>query len=501
MAIIFMDGFDKYMPAQAANPGNAVYQNWLQELMLGDWTSPSISTNGFIISPLSATGGAIFFSDNSNHLIKTLSTNYATGIGGIRLSTDLLAVNDFIRFFDTATEQGGLRFNTNGTLTILGAAGAVVATSSATITANTTHYIEWSITFASSGAYTVYLDGTQILTGTGNFKSSANAFYQTINLGNTSGGVKYTFDDFYVDDGSGTVLLTNPVVETHIPVSDTATAQFTIGNAVFGAWLPTVATTNAPGANQLFLRPFTPSVSCTINSVSCIPSATSAGANFKAVIYADSAGAPAGLLSSGAQVTGAVLDTVLTGNLVTPQALTASTQYWIGFITDTSVLLHASDANTTGRKIANTYTSGAPGTAGAMTAGQTNWCLWGTITGVSFHFYEETASPSLSYLGDFSYVQSSTVGNEDLYNIGALTANPPTIYSVAIKAQLRDSDAGLRTVSLNQKSGGVDSAGTAFSPSTSYQWFGYYLANDPNTSSPWTVGNLNAATGGFKVVS
>jgi len=74
-----------------------------------------------------------------------------------------------------------------------------------------------------------------------------------------------------------------------------------------------------------------------------VSSATSGTAKFKAVVYADSAGAPGSLLSSGTEVVGCTSGSTLTGALITPQSLTAGTPCWIGFITDTSVVLQQAD--------------------------------------------------------------------------------------------------------------------------------------------------------------
>ena len=72
---------------------------------------------------------------------------------------------------------------------------------------------------------------------------------------------------------------------------------------------------------------------------------------------------------------------------------------------------------------------------------------------------------------------------------------------MAVKGFLRDSDAGARTVTLQTKSSSTDSSGSAFTPSTTYQWFGSYWANDPNGSVAWTVTNLNNALDGYQVNS
>ncbi len=134
------------------------------------------------------------------------------------------------------------------------------------------------------------------------------------------------------------------------------------------------------------------------------PGATSETAKFKAVAYADSTGAPGSLLSSGTEVVGCTSGSTLTGALVTPQSLTAGTPCWIGFITDTSVILQQADSGTSGYKASNTYASGAPGTAPAMTGGQASWLLYGNVSGITGHnWLELDNNPAL---GDLSSVYS-----------------------------------------------------------------------------------------------
>ena len=82
----------------------------------------------------------------------------------------------FLNFFDGATRQCSLGFNSSGKLILTNADlnGTVLRVSTNGITANSWHYLEWDISFGSAGAFTVWLDGVQQFSGTGNTKSSAN---------------------------------------------------------------------------------------------------------------------------------------------------------------------------------------------------------------------------------------------------------------------------------------------------------------------------------------
>jgi hypothetical protein len=230
-----------------------------------------------------------------------------------------------------------------------------------------------------------------------------------------------------------------------------------------------------------------------------MPGASSGAANYRGVVYGDTAGAAGALLSSGTQVTGVTSGTATTLPLTTPQSLSAGTQYWLGFINDTSVNLQQTDGSNLGYRAANTYASGAPGTAPAMTSGQFSWLIWGNLTGITGNNWYESAQQPPS--GPYSYVFDATVGHEDLYNFAPVAS--PTVHAVAVKAYTQKSDAGTRTVSMRTKSGSTDSGGslTGQAQGTTFGWLGSYFPTDPNTSAAWTVAALNAATSGFRIDS
>lgn len=493
MAIIFMDGFDKYGGANSVASSVA-------SLLSGEWTT---STTMQITAPLSATGQAMLGASGSA-LSKTLPSNYSRIIGGIRFSSALTVVSG-IQFTDAGTAQFGIQIAAStGTISLRNgsySSGTLIGSAGSSVSANTTHYLEWDITLGNSSAYNVYLDGTSIISGTtGDTTATANSTVNGIILENAA-----TWDDLYLFDTTGTTnkapLLTNPRIETTFPASDSS-VQFSPAAEILGSSISRTGTTNAPAAGSLVLRKFTPSVNMTINSVGVLPGATSATAKYKGVIYSDSAGSAGSLLSSGTEVVGITSGTMLTLALTTPQALVANTAYWIGFINDTAVALNLTDSNTSGFRAANTYASGAPGTAPAMTSGQSSWVIYGNCSGVATNWNELAQQPPV---GLQSYVSDSTSGHEDLYNFGALSVSPGFVYCVGMKGYCERSDSGARTVSLRVKSSGTDSGGssTGQTPGTSFAWIGSYSELDPQGAgtSAWTGTNLNAATAGMKIDS
>jgi hypothetical protein len=499
MAIVLLEGFDKYggVNTNSTNVGT---------LLNTEWTSVTLTTSQ-IVTPLSVTGQALFLG-SANSVTKTLPANFARLIGGVRITSTLAAAAG-VQFNDTATAQCGFVINTTGTITIRTGnafSGTIIATSTASVTANSIHYVEWDLTFSATGAYQIWLDGVSVLSGTGNLRTTANNYANAFVLGTTTSG-NATVDDCYLFDNTGTTsnaaLLTSPRIETTFPSTD-ASVQFAVGASVLGTTVLRSTGVLSPVANTFWVRPFTPTRACTLNSISVFPQATSGTINLRPIVYADSAGVPGTLMSGGSTVTGVTSGTVLTMPLTTPQSLTAGTQYWLGFMNDIQVasIFTTTDTLAQGRSATATFASGAPGTAPATTAGQATILVWGNITlSTPANFYETSLQPPLLPTTNWSYVNDSTVGHEDLYNMAALTTNPVNLYAVAHKVYWEKSDTGARTMSVRTRSGGTEVATTAIAPGTSYTWAAIYHDTDPATSLAWTLTGVNAAQAGYRIES
>lgn len=520
MATIFLEGFDHYGPTGIASPATTT-------LLPQEWNGSS--NIGSIVTGLSSTGYAYRTANlgGSVYLIKTLPASYSRLIGGVRFSSDFSSgVACLVSLLDNGSAQVSTEILTStGQIRIHNAAhnGTVLATSTAIVSANSTHYLEWDITFGASANYTLWLDGTQIITGTGNTKSTANSSANQIQIGyyGVFGGFGQSaviFDDIYLFDTSGSVnnsvVNTSPRIETQFPNSDSQTQWTNAGNVVLPVGIvetspsTIVGNTNAPGAGQLVLVKVTPAVSCTLQSVTILPSATSASAKFKAVLYSNSAGAPNTLTSgSTTEITGTTANTALALAFNTPQSLTGGTSYWIGYITDTSVALAQYDNTTNlGQKKANTYASGAPaGPLSGMTTAQPTWMIWGLATGATTNWQTVATNPAAgsSFSADTATITSTTVGNEDLYSFPALTTTPAVVHAMSVKANAKISGTGTRTIDLRCKSSTTDSAGTQsnLTVSSSYLWYSSYFDRDPNGTIAWTKTSVDAAAAGPKVNS
>jgi hypothetical protein len=498
MTVLTLDGFDKY--GGLSSNGLAVGA----ALASGDWTTAATFTNSAIVAGLSSTGFALQVG-NAAALSKTLAANYSRLIGGLRFSCALGGTPIVMQFRDGATAQCSLTLESTGIINLrTGAVGGAILAGAAAVASSSVHYLEWDITFAATGPYQVWIDGVSAFSGTGNTRGgTANNYSNAIGI--TGGTAALNVDDLYLFDSTGTrnnaVLLTSPRVETTFPASDSA-VQYASGAAILGSSVSRSTGTNTPTGGSLTLRPYRPAINCTINSIGITPFVTNGTANYRGVIYGDTAGAAGTLLSSGTTVTGTTANTAMTLPLTTPQALTSGTQYWLGFMNDTGVNLQLVDSGTATYRASATFASGAPGTAPAMTGGQLNYLFWGNLTATGNNWYS-VSNAAGGPQGLNSYVFDATVTHEDLYNFGALSTLPANVYVVALKGSIAKSDAGAKTISLRTKSSSTDSAGSLAgqTPATTFGWMSSMFETDPNTSAAWSAIALNAATSGVRVDS
>ena len=499
MTLLFCEGFDKYGPT-----GSSAF---VTANLVGQWTSGS----GTVADPLSTYGYACSVS-NTQSLASTTFTSVSRIAGSCWCNTSVAtALGSFLlrngataAFTISFSQSLGVRLHTGNGGAVIGSGGAIVA--------GTSFVLSFDVTIGASAAYNVYLDGSLIISGSTGNTGNGQASVNTIALGDSTAGATI-YDNLALFDPTqpgyvSSVLTLQAVVETQFPTGDNQT-QFTndgdlvVANAAVTGGVITGGTTNAPGANQLFLVRVTAGASRTINSVSVLPNVTSAPAKFKAVIYSDVAGAPDSRLSDGVEVVGATAGATLTSALVTPQALVAGTSYWIGFYTDTSVTLRSYlGAASQGQKIANTYASGAPaGPLVGVTTGQITWLIWGNCTGSAVNWVAVGRNPAIN--NSTSQTHSNTIGQEDLFTFPALQTTPSVVYGAAVKGFMSKSDSGTRTVSLNMKSGASDATGSSASQalSTTKQWQQSFFETDPATGVAWTASGINNAASGYSVAT
>jgi hypothetical protein len=125
---------------------------------------------------------------------------------------------------------------------------------------------------------------------------------------------------------------------------------------------------------------------------------------------------------------------------------------------------------------------------------KSEWTLSGIGLTDHFQAVNETTPD-----GDLSYVANNVTGQTDLFQLQDLSLSG-TIRGVQLNLYARKDDAGPLQLAGVVKSGGTEYAGPTFNPATSYLVFHDIRETDPATGAPWTLGGINAAQAGIKVV-
>jgi len=102
---------------------------------------------------------------------------------------------------------------------------------------------------------------------------------------------------------------------------------------------------------------------------------------------------------------------------------------------------------------------------------------------------------------DTTQVNSSTVGQKDLYAMENLGSTAGSVKAVAVTYRVKKDDAGTRTVKSKVKHSGSEANGANFNPSTSYAYQQDVFETNPSTTSPWTPTEVNAMEAGIEVVA
>jgi hypothetical protein len=103
--------------------------------------------------------------------------------------------------------------------------------------------------------------------------------------------------------------------------------------------------------------------------------------------------------------------------------------------------------------------------------------------------------------GDTSYVESSTVGHKDLYEIANLSLTPTAIHAVQLATVARKTDSGSRTLRAIARSGTTTQNGATRTLGTSYVLYDDILETDPATAGDWSQSAVNGLRIGVEVTA
>ena len=531
----WFDGLDTYGPTGFAAVAAGVAKPEGVALLGGEWNNvlaagtavTTAETSCVVVESLLGPGQALRVdfngetSSSSGGIGKTLGDSYpAVAFGGV-FQTDLQNQRKAFALSDGGSTQVAITIETTGRIGVRkgdathATDGTPLGLSSESVSSFEAFSLAASIVIDNTaGSVVVELNGHEVINLAGvdtqqTLTAAADAVEVWCRGTNSqlapalNRGTWITLDHMYVHAGSDELpTLALPMVETQFPNADDS-IDFAAGSAVLGPTHGVDGESNAPGANQLALRRYTPDADGQLDEVWLLPAATSAAAKFTPAVYADSAGVPGVLLVSGPEVTGCLANVLLPMPLSAGEAVTAGTPIWLGYITDTSIALRESVADgLDGRKAANTYGSGVPSPAPAMSATpQPSWTIFGIVSGVTDDFWSVLDENPAA--GDLSFMTSATLNAEDLLIFPNLVSTPTTIYAVKMAALMRRSDGGAREVDLRMKSAGVTGSGATpgLTPSTSYATVASYFAVDPDTLAAWNASGVNLAAGGYKITA
>lgn len=525
----FQDGFDDYGPTGYQPIIDGAPKPDGTALLLGEWTGivytglsmTAQKVNAEVREALLGTGQSLRvqfdggFAVSAGGISKTLEGSYEGLRFALVFRTELTTLRQGFVFADASVGQIGVTVETTGQIGVRqgGILGTLIAVSAASVSSFEANTLSGRVTFdGTTGSVKLWLNGQVILDRANlDTQATANATanqFQVWAQGSNDDldGSWIEIDHLYVDGylSEGDLedpIDTLPMIETQFGEADYS-VDFACGAALLGPDYSATRSTLAPGANQLVLRRYTPDADGDLDIVSILPAATSAGAKFRSAVYSDTAGAPNARLDAGGEVVGCIAGADLDLPLTSPVALSAGVAVWIGFITDTSVSLNMTDQDgLEGRKAANTYGSGVPNPAPAMTTPVASWVIYGQVSGVVDNLWsvvdQNPVSPTRSYLF------SSGVGDKILLEFPNLSSTPTTIYGVQVKALVWRADSGARTVDLISKSGATTGSGdnAGQTPALTPSYISSFFGEDPDTSAAWNASGVNLSRHGIEIAS
>lgn len=222
MAVLHVEGFDLTGTAEADLQAKGAYNVVSGTINI---TAGNFGGGGLISANIST----ISWSETSS-----LFTQYVTLSCWIKTPATLAATLAVMGVTDISADTNwsttdihvAMGYNANGSWRIGGDSNSLRATSAAGLIApNTYYHVELQANLNASGSATLFIDGEQVATGTGDFKEGNTL--STYWLGGLSSGL--TFDDWVIQaDGSAEPsLLGTHRIHSLLPNANTAQADFT----------------------------------------------------------------------------------------------------------------------------------------------------------------------------------------------------------------------------------------------------------------------------------
>ena len=501
MAILFTEGFDKY-----ASSGDFAMAGWtnngawlgLAGGYLGGYAFQCAYAAPCVIS------NTFFTGSNEPHVFGSIRTHFA----------ESSPTGDWVGFSlnDGGTSQVTVTFNDQGGVQAYtgSTSGASLANVQGGTTVNQWDSFQFEIVISSTaGAIKIYKNGNSAspvlsLSNVNTQGGTANAYVNGLSL-IASGQNVATIDDMFLNSASG-------AAPTTLPGDMHAVQQVAASNVqsqFSSSELTTTANVNNSGAvvsgsynaNTAYFYPLvvpTKAVPGTVGSVSSAMVELPSGfaGNVMVALYADASGVPGALLGS----SNAVANPAAGNNTFSfTTAVAVPRSVWFAVLSDTACSINQQGASATLYILSQSYSSGFPATfqgASATTASGYPIVASATLSLDNFLQVSDYVED-----GDASYVQSSTVGQEDIYALSSIPAQYTSVSAVTYYALWRKTDIGTRGAALSYAANGsADTTVATVSLGANYQYAQYGTGVDP-TSAVWTPTTVNGAHVGVKVAS
>lgn len=226
MAMFRMDGFDLYGDQAGFD---------------ARWVTTGTPTFSTTSGRFGAGGVTINSSDESFAISNDFGTDFITIGSAIKVSS-VSGEDKILGLYGTSTPSSALSNDhatvsvaEDGSLILKGDGGSTIATSSPGVIAEDTwYYLEAQLRAVDGATANVYVNGTLVVSGTGDFSDTASSVFAA--FGNTDTTVQIVYDDVYVandasayDDPFGDVK-----IATLLPNADTAQADWAVTGAASG---------------------------------------------------------------------------------------------------------------------------------------------------------------------------------------------------------------------------------------------------------------------------
>lgn len=121
---------------------------------------------------------------------------------------------------------------------------------------------------------------------------------------------------------------------------------------------------------------------------------------------------------------------------------------------------------------------------------------WTPSTGSNYQNVDDTTPDD-----DSTYNSAATAGDKDTFALGNLATTSGSVLGLVQVVRFRKDDAGSRSIATVVRTGATDYDGSTASSSTTYGYTRTLRETNPNTTSAWTISEVNGMEAGYKVVA